>query len=133
MRDAMIKSSLFHADKAAEQPYQQQLAAKKKHLLAAKQCLHESARLIEQYQAQIHMKQNEFLQLTAQTNESNSELAALAQQKQQLQDFITDAPLKLAPYLQRYEQLQTDIAQFEAQIIALIKELHQTKSQQTQE
>ena len=125
----MIKSSLFHADKAAEQPYQQQLAAKKQHLHAAKQCLHESARLIEQYQAQIRAKQDELQLLTTQRSESSTNAPSLDEQKQQLQDFITDAPLKLAPYLQRYEQLQTDIAQFEAQIIAIIKELHQAKSQ----
>lgn len=123
----MIKSSLFHADKAAEQPYQQQLAAKKQHLHAAKQCLHESARLIEQYQAQIRAKQEELQLLNTQRSENSTNAPSLDEQK--LQDFITDAPLKLAPYLQRYEQLQTDIEQFEAQIIALIKELHQAKSQ----
>lgn len=125
----MIKSSLFHADRTAKQPYQQQLTAKKQHLHAAKQCLHESARLIEQYQAQIRAKQDELQLLTTQRSESSTNAPSLDEQKQQLQDFITDAPLKLAPYLQRYEQLQTDIAQFEAQIIAIIKELHQAKSQ----
>lgn len=125
----MIKSSLFHADKAAEQPYQQQLAAKKQHLLAAKQCLHESTRLIQQYQAQTNAQQEELLRLTAQI----SETASLAERKRKLQEFITDAPIKLAPYLQRFEQLQSDIAQFETQIVSLIKELHEAKSQRKQE
>lgn len=129
----MIKSSLFHADKAAEQPYQQQLAAKKQHLLAAKQCLHESTRLIEQYQAQIRAKQDELQLLTTQISERSSNAPSLNERKQQLQHYINEAPLKLAPYLQRYEQLQTDIAQFEAQIIAIVKELHQAKSQIKQE
>lgn len=123
-----IKSSLFRVGKVEPaKPYRQQLADKKNHLLAAKQCLKESTQLIQHYRELIALKEQELAQLNVQIAHEH-EQQLLREKQAQLLRFITEAPLKLAPYLLRCEQLQADIELFEAHIRELIKKIQDKRA-----
>ncbi|USQ14543.1 hypothetical protein J2N86_04295 [Legionella lytica] len=123
-----IKSSLFRVGKVEPaKPYQRQLADKKNHLLAAKQCLKESTQLIQHYRELIALKEQELAQLNVQiAHEYEQQL--LREKQAQLLRFISEAPVKLAPYLLRCEQLQADIELFEAHIRELIKKIQDKRA-----
>ncbi|CAM4471160.1 MAG: hypothetical protein LEGION0403_FIIPPAGN_01401 [Legionella sp.] len=126
-----IKSGLFRVGKLElAKPYQQQLADKKNHLLVAKQCLKESAQLIQHYREQIVAKEQELALLDAQIAHGNgeNEQHLLREKQARLLLFISEAPVKLAPYLLRFKQLQADIELFETHIRELIKQIQEKRS-----
>lgn len=122
------KLSLFQTtDLGHAKPYQQQLADKKSHLLMAKQCLQESAQLIKKYQEQLATKEQELVLLNRQIAKDDNKDILLNKRKKEIQQFIAEAPTKLAPYLLRFAQLEADVEQFESHIRDLIHQIQQKK------